>query len=287
MSQKKLTMSLSDSAQKFIFEKANIRGVIVHLTQSFQTLLKQHAYPLPVQKQMGEILLAATLLFETLKLEGRMTIQFQSDGAIKMLVAQINHEGQLRALAQWDASATENELEKGLGDGSLVISIFKKNQKKPTQSIVSLQRKNIRDALAFYFLQSEQLPTIFAFAVKENRASGMLLQAMPEHANPDRAETWKTMAAHVDKIDINELLYDNNVSFLQHYFPEEDIRLFDSRDLVFYCGCSIEKMESAIRTIGQEEANLILKEKSEIVVTCEYCNHQYGFDRSKVEAIFD
>ncbi len=279
-------MSLSDSTQKFILENHNVRGVMVHLTQSFRTMLEKHDYPSSVQKHLGEILLAAAMLMETIKLNGRLTIQFQSDSALKMLVAQINDEGQLRGLAQWDADATEAELETGLGDGSLVLTIFQKNQEQSMQSIVPLECRSIADALAFYFLQSEQLPTVFSFAVKEDMASGFLLQTMPENNNPERDASWQSLAERVNAIDPQELFYDNNASFLQYHFNDDDIRLFDSRDLVFKCGCSVEKMESAIRVMGQSEANLIIKEQSEIVVTCEYCNNEYAFDRAAVEQLF-
>lgn len=286
MMSKKLKMSLSDSTQKFILENHNVRGVMVHLTHSFRTMLEKHDYPTSVQKHLGEILLAAAMLMETIKLNGRLTIQFQSDSALKILVAQINDEGQLRGLAQWDANATDAELETGLGDGSLVLTIFQKNQEQPMQSIVQLERRSIADALAFYFLQSEQLPTVFSFAVKEDMASGFLLQMMPENNNPERDTLWQSLVERVNKIDPQELFYDNNASFLQYHFGDDDIRLFDSHDLVFKCGCSVEKMEQAIRVMGQAEANLIIKEQSEIVVTCEYCNNEYAFDRAAVEQLF-
>jgi len=276
----------TDSAQKFLFEEQDVRGVIVHLTKSYQAILKQHHYPAIIQKYLGDVLLAATLLMETLKLQGRMTIQFQSDGAIKMLVAQINDEGHLRGLAQWDASVSKKALEKGLGQGSLVMTLFHKNSVNPIQSIVSLDNKTIPEALAFYFLQSEQLPTIFSFAVTADYAVGMLMQLMPEKIDKNRQTSWKKLVKKVKSINAAEIFYDNNASFLTYYFPDELIRLFDARELIFRCGCSIEKMENAIRVMGQIEANLMLTEKAEIVVTCEYCNHHYAFDRSAVERIF-
>ena len=154
------------------------------------------------------------------------------------------------------------------------------------QSMVPLEKRSIAQALAFYFLQSEQLPTMFSFAVKDDMASGFLLQVLPEHNDPERNTRWQALLEKVNHIDPRELFYDNNASFLQYHFGEDDIRLFDSRDLKFECGCSIEKMENAIYVMGQAEANLILKEKAEMVVKCEYCNHEYAFDREAVEKIF-
>lgn len=192
----------------------------------------------------------------------------------------------MRGLAQWDKSADEKTLETGLGEGSLVITVFRNDQQQPMQSMVSLEKRTIRDALAHYFLQSEQLPTVFSFAIKEEMASGFLLQMMPENKELNHESSWNSLVEHVEKIDTRELFYDNNASFLQYYFPEESIRLFDSCGLQFQCGCTVEKMANAIYIMGEIEANLILKEKSEIVVTCEYCNHQYAFDREASDKIF-
>ena len=286
MSEHKVKMLNTDSAQKFLFEALDVRGVIVHLTQSYQQILKQHNYPPIVQRYLGEVLVAAALLVETIKLNGRMTIQFQSEGAIQLLVAQINSEGHLRGLAQWNSDAADEELAGGFGKGELVITIFQKGYERPMQGIVSLENRTISEALTFYFLQSEQLPTTFSLAVTDQYAVGMLLQLMPEEKSADHQKSWELISKRVREINPSEIFYDNNASFLAYFFPDELIRLFDARELKFQCGCSVEKMENAIAVIGEAEANLIIKEKSEIVVTCEYCNHQYGFDRAAVEAIF-
>lgn len=286
MSQNKVKMLNTDSVQKFLLEERDVRGVIVHLTKSYQQILMQHNYPLIVQQYLGEVLVAAALLVETIKLDGRMTIQFQSEGAIQLLVAQINSEGHLRGLAQWDSNVSTEELAVGFGKGELVITIFQKGYERPMQGIVSLENRTISEALSFYFLQSEQLPTTFSLAVTDQYAVGMLLQLMPEEKSVNHQKSWELILKRMKEINPTEIYYDNNASFLAYYFPDELIRLFDARELVFQCGCSIEKMENAIRVLGEAEANLIIKEKSEIVVTCEYCNHHYAFDRKAVEAIF-
>lgn len=286
----------TDSAQKFLIENQDVRGVIVHLTESYHTILKQHNYPKIIQQYLGEVLVAAALLAETIKLNGRMTIQFQSEeGAIHMLVAHINSDGHLRGLAQWKLDVPDAELSHGFGSGELVITIFQKGHERPMQGIVSLENRTIAEALTFYFLQSEQLPTTFLLSVTDKYAVGMLLQQMPQddgsvnesiNASMNDKNHWEDFVTRVKKIDAAEIFYDNNASFLAYYFPDDNVRLFDARALKFKCGCSVAKMENAIATLGEIEANLILKEKAEIVVTCEYCNHEYAFNRAQVEAIF-
>src|SRR3989338_5615893 len=179
----KIKMLNTDSVQKFMIENHHVRGVIVHLTKSYHQILSQHDYPPIIQKYLGEVLVASALMVETIKLNGRMTIQFQSEGAIQLLVAQINSDGHLRGLAQWDKSAEESQLAAGFGTGELVITIFQKGFERPMQGIVSLENRTISETLTYYFLQSEQLPTTFSLAVTDEYAVGMLLQLMPEENN--------------------------------------------------------------------------------------------------------
>lgn len=54
------TTSTDDCAQKFLIETADARGVIVHLTHSFRTVLEKHDYPPIIQQYLGEILHQST-----------------------------------------------------------------------------------------------------------------------------------------------------------------------------------------------------------------------------------
>ena len=54
----------------------------------------------------------------------------------------------------------------------------------------------------------------------------------------------------------------------------------------FGCTCSQSRSENAIRILGEAEAYEELRDKQQIVVTCEFCNSQYKFDRIDVTRIF-
>ena len=275
-----------DSIQKFLLEESNVRGVLVHMDKTFQTILAQHEYPAPVRKHLADVLLAAALLSARIKLKGRLTIQFSSEGAIKMLVAQINDEGHVRGLAQWQGDADERELSLGLAEGRLVITIFQDGFENPLQSIVPIEGKTVAEALAFYFLQSEQLPTSFYFANDHEQAVGMLLQQMPEMDGKDREDQWRALMEQMMVFDTTAMLYSDNAPLLQMEFKKETIRVFEPKAIQFKCTCSTAKMENAVRMLGEQEASAVLQDKSEIVVTCEYCNAEYAFDKASVEHIF-
>lgn len=277
--------SQDDTVQRFLFDKLAMRGAIVHLDESYQTIMRQHAYPKSVAKLLGEALLSAVLLCNTIKFEGQLTIQFQSDGLISLLVAKCNHKGLIRAMSQWDHAALSDELEYALGDGQLVITIERDDAVKPYQSIVPFNRKSIAGALENYFEQSEQLPTQFVFAVDKGRAAGMMLQRMPDE-NFEQ-DNWDKAAMIMQTVTTEELFGLENEKLIHRLYHEEDIRLFDVSPVEFYCNCSVERMANAIRACGKDEIEQILAEKQEVAVCCEYCNHEYKFSKDDIHGILN
>ena len=56
----------SDVLQTFIFEQSQIRGEIVRLGASWQTILSRKQYPPAIQRHLGEMVAAGALLSATL-----------------------------------------------------------------------------------------------------------------------------------------------------------------------------------------------------------------------------
>lgn len=276
-----------DSAQRFLFITHNVRGEIVRLDESFQTIMRQHAYPKVVQKLLGETLLAAVLISDMIKYKGQLTIQFQSDGPIKLLVAKCDHHLYIRGLAQWEQDALSEELKTALGDGELVMTIERDDLVQPYQSIVPVKRRTVGKALEQYFLQSEQLATKFLLLVTQNQAVGILLQKMPTKSLEEQNNHfWQQVTHSLEVIHAEEVIAYDNAVLLKRLHPNENIQMFTEKSVAFRCRCTIERMEDAVKTFGKEEAEKILAEKHNLVVTCEYCNNEYNFNRDEVKQIF-
>ncbi len=69
-------------------------------------------------------------------------------------------------------------------------------------------------------------------------------------------------------------------------FTEDDVRVFTPRTVSFHCPCSPERVKRALRIAGRPEIESILAERGNVVVTCEFCNHDYSFGPSEARAIF-
>lgn len=281
-------MKQHDTIQRFLFEDHGVRGEIAHLNESYLTIMRQHAYPLVVQGLLGQALMAAVLMMNTIKIKGQLTLQFQSDGPIRMLVAKCDSNNHIRGLAQFDPGAISEELEYAMADGHLVVTIERDDVVKPYQSIVPLKRRTITEALADYFAQSEQLPTQFLIAVEDDHVAGMMLQAVPERQLDDEEKQafWQHASMLAQTLTPDELFTLDNEVILHRLYHQEKVRLYDLQPIEFRCRCSIERMENAIKTLGKDEALEEIEGKQEIIVTCEYCNHEFAFDRDHVMRLF-
>lgn len=59
----------------------------------------------------------------------------------------------------------------------------------------------------------------------------------------------------------------------------------ESTNLFFRCGCSRDKVERAILSLGADELKRLIDEQGEASVTCEFCKQQYRFERSELETL--
>jgi molecular chaperone Hsp33 len=279
---------MHDTLQRFIFEHSDVRGEIAHLNESFITIIQQHNYPKPIHAVLGEALVASTLLCSTLKFQGQLTLQFQSDGPLKLLVVKCNHQYQIRGVAQFDyekVMASENSATL-LGSGELIVTLQTLDQNNPYQSIIPLHEKGIAHSLENYFAQSEQLSTRLWLAVDDQSAAGILLQLLPKQTTRDREYFWEHAVKLGETISDDELLHLDNETILKRLYHDQDIRLFPANSIQFSCTCNKNRMENAIRILGQAEAQSILNQKQVIIVTCEFCNYHFTFDKIDIANIF-
>jgi molecular chaperone Hsp33 len=288
-------MKNKDILQKFLFENVPVRGVFSHLDKTYQTIISQHDYSPVLRQFLGEALVLVSLLSATIKFAGRLTIQFQGSGNLKLLLVQANQNFHLRGLIQVSQELqTHDELLAELKQGVLVITMDPDDSTQRYQGIVAWKGNSLKESIEGYFRDSEQLLTRIWLAVDKTRACGMLIQSMPETrkletkftAMPSDHPDWEHILHLTSTIKANELLNLDNPTILHRLYNQEDVRLFEPAPVIFRCTCSLKRGENAILMLGRKEAEEELHDKQKIVVTCEFCGSEFSFDRVDVEMIF-
>lgn len=275
-----------DTIQRFIFENENIRGEIVHLERTYQTIINQRPYPPMVRYLLGEALVSALLLASSIKFEGSLSLQFQGSAALSMILVQIDHTLNARAMAKYEDDLADNQYAEAFLSGKMAITIQSDQQANAYQSIVPIMSTAMSENLANYFAQSEQIATRVWLASNEHQAAGMLLQLMPGESTQEREHFWEYALAMGETVTEAELLALDNESLLHRLYHEEGVRVFEPRNTRFQCRCNPDRMQQVLMTLGKEAIESLLQEQECIEVGCEFCNQHYQFDAIDIAMLF-
>lgn len=285
---------MTDIRQRFFIEHSPVRGEVVHLDNALQTILKQRDYPRGIALLLGEMLVGSSLLASTLKIKGRLSLQVQGSGSLKWAMAECSHNGEIRALAEWQPDELFDEAENGnvalesLKDGVLFINI-EPEQGERYQGVVPLEHDNLSDCLTQYYDLSAQIPTRLNIASNNKYAGGLLIQLLPrnedEQAEVDQ-DLWPRLTALTDTIQPDELTGLAASEILYRLYNEEEVRLPAQDHLKFGCTCSRERCKQALVQVGIDAVQELLAEEDEIKMDCQFCNTQYRFGPEQALSLF-
>jgi molecular chaperone Hsp33 len=271
----------TDRSSRFLFNDADIRGSFVRLEESLKEVTQRHRYAEPLQNLLGEFLVAALLLSNTIKFKGRLTLQAKGDGPVKTMMAEATHDGKTRGIIQLNEDADETaDFNAMFGNGVLAVTIEPMEGER-YQSLVPLQGDTLASCLEHYFLQSEQLGTLIHLTANSDRAAGMLLQQLPSQLVRDagkREQHWQTVNILGNTLTHEELLVKENQTILHQLFSNEDIQLLADEPISFYCSCSEERMAKALISLGGKELDQLFSEDPILELVCEFCGNTYSFD---------
>ena len=286
---------MSDLRQRFYIENSPVRGEVVHLEETLQTILAQRDYAPAVQVLLGEMLSATALLASTLKIKGRISLQIQASGSFKWAMAECNHLGEVRALADYEADPRFNAADSSTTVLSTLISPVLFINIEPEfgeryQGIVALDKPNLAGCLMQYYDLSAQIPTRIVLASSAQRAGGLLIQLLPRNSEEEQErvdqDLWPRLTMLTETLKTEELTDLEASEILYRLYNEEEVRLPEVEVLKFGCTCSKERCAQALEQIGAEAVRETLEHQNPITMDCQFCNTQYSFSAEEALGLF-
>lgn len=288
----------NDVRQRFIFDNSDIRGEILSLQESYQTILRQTNYPSAIAHLLGEFLAGACLLSATLKFDGTISLQASGTGPLNMIMADCTHDHDIRAIAHYQNDLFENpdssvnqlpyQLHELLGKNSTLAVTIHPAKGERYQGIIPVESNTLSECLTEYFNQSAQLPTKIWLRADGSRVGALLLQALPTdlQSQEDKQQLWHHLSLLAQTLSPAEQLQLNHAEQLHRLFHEESLRLFPPSDIRFACSCSIERTTSMLKAFGEEEVLAMLDDTDPIEVSCQFCRQLYLFDKNDINKLF-
>ena len=277
---------MTDQLQRFLFDDYEIRGEIATANNSFSEIIKNHHFSPEVAEIVGELLVATTLLTAMLKFEGKIAVQLQGDGPLKMAVINSDQNLQVRGTARVEGDTTGLSFSQLVGKGNMMITITPDDGER-YQGIVDLNGDSLSACLENYFDQSEQLPTRVVLHAKSGpsaHAAGILIQTLPASSD-NHDDDFQHICALTQTAKAEELYELTQEELLFRLYHQETVRLFEKQTISFKCSCSKERCLSSLASIAPEEILDILNERGAIEMHCEYCASDYRFEINDLQIL--
>ena len=284
------TVPAADHLLRFLLPAAGVRGVVVRLDDTWQAIASRAAYPVAASELLGEAAAASALFTGHAKVDGRLSVQLRSAGAIRTLFAECTAAGTLRGIVRLDPDAPwrSRDLRELGPDALLAITI-----ENPAlgggdpiryQGLVALESDRLDHAFEDYFRQSEQLPTRLLLACDGERAAGLMLQKLP--GDEGDGDGFRRIGALFDTLSAGELLALPPAELIHRLFHEEQPELVGHKPLHFGCSCSAARVEAMLVSLGAEEAHAAVDAGGgEARITCEFCGQEYRFERGHIDQL--
>ncbi|WP_052329359.1 Hsp33 family molecular chaperone HslO [Dyella ginsengisoli] len=281
------TILVEDVLHRFLLERAGVRGVLVRLGPAWREVAGRADYPASLRALLGQSLAASALLTGNIKLDGALSIELKSSGALRLLFSECTDQGRLRGLARWSDPVPEPLALADLPGAVMAITIGSAERGQRYQGLVDLHQPDLARSLEAYFVQSEQLPARIVLAADGEHAVGLMLQRLPGEGGHDAVQdedAWSRIEHLTATLGADEMLATAPEQLLYRLYHEENVRLFEPRPLAFGCSCTRERVSAMLRALGREEVEAALAARDgEIEVICEFCAQRYTFDRIDAE----
>ena len=282
---------MKDYIIRGIDEKETIRFFVASTTNLVEKARKIHNTSPTATAALGRVLTAAAMIGITLKNEkDTLTIRIQGDGPIGNIVCVANSKGEVKGYADYPQadvpSRADGKLDVGrlVGKNGHIVVIRDLGLKEPFAGYSNLVTGEIAEDLVNYFYHSEQQPSAISLGVLVDRdisvraAGGFMIQLLPGVSEED-IEKIEGILKNIKPMStlIDEGLTPEEI--LKEIFGEFKVKLLSKIPVEYKCNCSVEKIESALISLGNKELKNIIEEDGKAEVVCHFCNTKYRFSK--------
>ncbi|MCI2394695.1 Hsp33 family molecular chaperone HslO [Aliiroseovarius sediminis] len=307
-----------DTILPFQLDRSDIRGRVLRLDGTLDTILSQHDYPPAIEALVAEAAMLTAMIGQTIKMQWKLSLQVRGDGPARLIATDYyapEKEGEpatIRAYASYDADRLDANGPgfAQIGKGYFAVLIHQGSEQKPYTGMTPLAGNSLSDCAQAYFAQSEQLPTRFHLTFGKStwtggeeswRAGGVMLQHLPK-ASPhvtgeggsgeggllaaqdlmsdDDAENWNRANILLSSVEELELVGPSvqPTDLLVRLFHEEEPRVFEPQAVSFGCPCSEARVRESLSIYSARDLRHMTTDDGRVTASCQFCGAHYDLD---------
>jgi len=275
-----------------------IKMSVIEAKDVVQRAVEIHNCSPTASAALGRSLCAASILGDMLKEEdGTVTVRINGGGPAGSVITVSDSSGNVRGYMDHPEADLPLRDDGKLNVGDLIgrDGLFTVSRdiglKEPYVGSTELISGEIAEDLAAFLVNSDQVPSACGLGVLVDTdrsiraAGGFIVELMP--GAPDGL---------IEKLEDNIFMMDQLTTILDEDGPDElfnqvmkelDPQILSETPISYKCYCSRERIESALRSIGTDELNAMVKEGKDIEVSCQFCDNTYSFTPIELQQLID
>lgn len=273
-----------------------VRVLIADSTETCGYAAKIHNTSPLASAALGRTLTAGVLMSRLLKNDtDSLTIQIKGDGPLGSIIVTADSKSNVKGYV--DKPYVDLPLRKdgkldvaaGVGKGYLHV-IKNLGLKEPYSGLVNLISGEIAEDMAYYFSLSEQVNSAVSLGVLINtdntvaKAGGFIIQLLPGHDEKCISFLEEQLSSLPP---MTRLLSEGNdcEAIMDRIFQGQDIKILTKAPCRYLCGCSRDKMERNLISLGKKELITLSEDDDSIELVCHFCNEKYIFTKDELKEI--
>ncbi len=277
-----------------ISEDGGVIFCAVDTTETVREMEKIHRTSAVCSAALGRLLTAAGIMGAMAKhVDDSITLSIKGGGPCGTVLAVANGRGDvkgyvgnglveipLRADGKLDVGGAVGK------DGTLSV-VKDLGLKEPYVGQIPLVSGEIGDDITAYYAHSEQVPTVCGLGVLVDadltikRAGGFLIQLLPGATEEEITRLEKNiqaMSSVTDLLESGKTPEDMMYMALDGFNPN----VLDEQSVRYHCDCSEERVEKVMISLGRDEIEKMIREKSDAEAVCHFCDKKYTFDLTQL-----
>lgn len=258
--------------------------------------LRHGLYP-TAAAALGRVLTVTALLGAQLKPPQQVFVDIVGDGPLGHIKANADANGNVRGYVSNPRvhlplnDGGKLNVGAAVGKGHLYVT-RDFGLKESYRGYVPLISGEIGEDFAYYFLHSEQLPSLVALGVLVEKdytvraAGGLIVQLFPE-ADEEVVSHLEAVAARLPAVSSSVDAGMNAEDLIRLAADGLDVTVLQESPVRFHCGCSRTRFERALIALGKEELEDMLAEDGEAELVCHFCSAKYHFDGPQLHALIE
>ena len=290
-------MQRKDICKKYLAHDDSVRIVVCDITQIVKDIRKIHNLSNTLTVALGRTLGITCIMSSMLDSKSdRLSIQISGDGPAGNIITCGNYDLEIKGYVTNPEVELKNvngsyNVKGAIGKGILTV-IKDIGLKEPYIGKCNLISSEIAEDFAYYYLTSEQTPSVVNLGVNLDKdgnvlkAGGYFIQPLPDCE--DKVITVLEEAnKNIKSVTAMMLDLDNMEEVAKVITADNNVKEIYEKEPKLKCDCNDTRIKNAVISMGYEEAKSALNDNNgKIEVKCNFCNKVYKFNEDDIVKLF-